>query len=111
LVPVLSLSHDGLPSAFFRRSLHDALPISDHIPQSGQDPSSLGRHLHTAAACVDEAGFAQEIDFLAHHPLRPIETCGEGPPTYGRSEETRLNSSHVKISYAVFCLKKKRTRE
>src|SRR5690606_40329487 len=25
-----------------------------------------------------------------------------------RSEETRLNSSHVKISYAVFCLKKKR---
>src|SRR5690606_41398102 len=25
-----------------------------------------------------------------------------------RSEETRLNSSHVKISYAVFCLKKKK---
>src|SRR5690349_6715110 len=24
-----------------------------------------------------------------------------------RSEETRLNSSHVEISYAVFCLKKK----
>src|SRR5699024_2283533 len=26
-----------------------------------------------------------------------------------RSEETRLNSSHVSISYAVFCLKKKKT--
>src|SRR6266496_5819781 len=26
----------------------------------------------------------------------------------GRSEETRLNSSHVEISYAVFCLKKKK---
>src|SRR3712207_8822282 len=25
-----------------------------------------------------------------------------------RSEETRLNSSHANISYAVFCLKKKR---
>src|SRR6266498_922459 len=25
-----------------------------------------------------------------------------------RSEETRLNSSHVRISYAVFCLKKKK---
>src|SRR5690554_7581033 len=25
----------------------------------------------------------------------------------GRSEEQRLNSSHVRISYAVFCLKKK----
>src|SRR5690606_10535850 len=28
-----------------------------------------------------------------------------------RSEGTRLNSSHVKISYAVFCLKKKKTKE
>src|SRR5699024_11959161 len=26
-----------------------------------------------------------------------------------RSESTRLNSSHVSISYAVFCLKKKKT--
>ena len=26
----------------------------------------------------------------------------------GRSEDTRLNSSHVAISYAVFCLKKKK---
>src|SRR6267378_4660299 len=29
--------------------------------------------------------------------------------TTGRSEDTRLNSSHVEISYAVFCLKKKKT--
>src|SRR5690606_41045614 len=28
----------------------------------------------------------------------------------GRSESTRLNSSHVKISYAVFCLKKKKSQ-
>src|SRR5690554_7702027 len=28
-----------------------------------------------------------------------------------RSEETRLNSSHVRISYAVFCLKKKKKRQ
>src|SRR5690606_42014567 len=28
----------------------------------------------------------------------------------GRSEEQRLNSSHVKISYAVFCLKKKKNK-
>ena len=25
-----------------------------------------------------------------------------------RSEDTRLNSSHITISYAVFCLKKKK---
>src|SRR5437868_11068539 len=28
-------------------------------------------------------------------------------PAIDRSESTRLNSSHVSISYAVFCLKKK----
>ena len=27
-----------------------------------------------------------------------------------RSEDTRLNSSHKPISYAVFCLKKKNTK-
>src|SRR5690606_40553839 len=31
-------------------------------------------------------------------------TCG---PTASDRKSTRLNSSHVKISYAVFCLKKK----
>src|SRR5215471_14265685 len=31
------------------------------------------------------------------------------PTTRSRSEEPRLNSSHVEISYAVFCLKKKKT--
>src|SRR5438874_8202383 len=30
---------------------------------------------------------------------------------YMRSEEPRLNSSHVEISYAVFCLKKKKETE
>src|SRR5690242_21179312 len=36
------------------------------------------------------------------------------PPTIGdelRSEEQRLNSSHMSISYAVFCLKKKKKKQ
>src|SRR5438445_7161346 len=36
-----------------------------------------------------------------------------GPPRTQRSEDrksTRLNSSHANISYAVFCLKKKKTK-
>src|SRR6266850_4140664 len=32
-------------------------------------------------------------------------------PNDGRSEETRLNSSHLVISYAVFCLKKKKKKD
>src|SRR5215475_5373316 len=41
---------------------------------------------------------------VAAHPA-----AGDRPPRHGRRDRksTRLNSSHVKISYAVFCLKKK----
>src|SRR5690606_39378233 len=39
-------------------------------------------------------------------PIRQVHVSDRGH--LSRSEEhTRLNSSHVKISYAVFCLKKK----
>src|ERR1039457_7377609 len=39
---------------------------------------------------------------------KPKAVGGRRPPPVGRSEEQRLNSSHLVISYAVFCLKKKR---
>src|SRR5690625_5733972 len=40
--------------------------------------------------------------------LRNTETFSYLAPTYvGDRKSTRLNSSHVAISYAVFCLKKK----
>src|SRR5690606_41161607 len=42
---------------------------------------------------------------LQDYGLREI-TTGE-PNWIGDRKSTRLNSSHVKISYAVFCLKKK----
>src|SRR5690606_40179331 len=48
--------------------------------------------------------------------LKPV--CENGTKVKGDHEDkpekdrksTRLNSSHVKISYAVFCLKKKKTK-
>src|SRR5436305_3887741 len=45
---------------------------------------------------------------LAHPQLAvplPLSTC---PALGGDRKSTRLNSSHVRISYAVFCLKKKK---
>src|SRR5690606_39486137 len=46
----------------------------------------------------------------AGHLLRRLESCIDfrllAAPLADR-KSTRLNSSHVKISYAVFCLKKK----
>src|SRR3712207_8395056 len=36
--------------------------------------------------------------------------CRQRTPHPARSEGTRLNSSHANISYAVFCLKKKKNK-
>src|SRR5690606_40565315 len=70
-------------------SLHDALPIS----RTGSgDPRP---HLVEEVADVDDLRLTGGV---AQHR----STVGEQD-----RKSTRLNSSHVKISYAVFCLKKK----
>src|SRR5690606_34535628 len=47
--------------------------------------------------------------------LLPHESCDKLAPDHARGtrdrKSTRLNSSHVKISYAVFCLKKKKNKK
>src|SRR5690349_23192784 len=49
------------------------------------------------------------IDCISH---QKIQIPGADPfidkPSGGDRKSTRLNSSHVEISYAVFCLKKKK---
>src|SRR5690606_39833212 len=52
----------------------------------------------------------------ANRQLRNLDTALMGPQSAQRRHEpdrksTRLNSSHVKISYAVFCLKKKKDED
>src|SRR5436309_7163848 len=49
--------------------------------------------------------------FLAEPDLD--QSLGPGSPDFDRGDRksTRLNSSHVKISYAVFCLKKKKKQK
>src|SRR2546430_6120084 len=42
-----------------------------------------------------------------HHPSR--HQARKHPPVGRDRKSTRLNSSHSQISYAVFCLKKKKT--
>src|SRR6478736_9336479 len=49
-------------------------------------PITRGRRYRTAATC----------------------RCQAGAPRQGDRKSTRLNSSHSQISYAVFCLKKKK---
>src|SRR5207302_9944799 len=56
--------------------------------------------------CEDHVGLAARPEALgereAHFPLEP----GRVEHASRDRKSTRLNSSHVKISYAVFCLKK-----
>src|SRR3712207_8753379 len=44
----------------------------------------------------------------ASPPRRPVDGGGRGRLRRRDRKSTRLNSSHANISYAVFCLKKKK---
>src|SRR2546426_8102500 len=51
---------------------------------------------------------------LVERPLRPAHQQPGGRSTSSRltdRKSTRLNSSHLVISYAVFCLKKKKNKD
>src|SRR5207253_10284649 len=49
----------------------------------------------------------QRDDRRSTKPARRIEMTTGGADSFRDRKSTRLNSSHVAISYAVFCLKKK----
>src|SRR3989442_6853948 len=79
--------NDTATTEIYTLSLHDALPISAiHLRASRQPPVPRQR--------------------LILDPLPELRT--EERFLQDR-KSTRLNSSHVRISYAVFCLKKKKT--
>src|SRR5205814_9105418 len=90
-------------------SLHDALPILEQSERVR--PVQLGQKLDVGAA----SHAARRRSPLAH-AVHGQDRCF----LEGRREEraggvdrksTRLNSSHLGISYAVFCLKKKKKEE
>src|SRR2546421_12461220 len=91
-IPLLSFSfffffNDTATTEIYTLSLHDALPIYPHEDQD--------RHLARSRRPEAQDGGGR--------PLRPR-------PREGDRKSTRLNSSHDQISYAVFCLKKKKKK-
>src|SRR5256885_10101230 len=89
--------NDTATTEIYTLSLHDALPISvNHAPSV---PSCDGAAQQAVAAAE-----------------RPRCSLGGAPVPRRRGlcprlldrKSTRLNSSHLVISYAVFCLKKKK---
>src|SRR5258708_32786754 len=78
--------NDAAPTEIYTLSLHDALPIS-------------------AVDMVAEGKLSTRDAVLR---IDPAKLDGVLHPTIDR-KSTRLNSSHQIISYAVFCLKKKKS--
>src|SRR5947207_10956833 len=76
----------------------------------------LGVGLDRLQGCLGAAAFGhvlhrqdQQLALVARLELAGVEQ--HHPPPDEDRKSTRLNSSHTVISYAVFCLKKKKLRE
>src|SRR5690606_9739092 len=66
--------------------------------------------LRQDAPPAGERVLSEKVSYQVREMLREVVENGTGKRAKDR-KSTRLNSSHVKISYAVFCLKKKRKEE
>src|SRR5690606_39846704 len=100
--------HNGrAPTELYPLSLHDALPISDREARRifQQHAQAFARYRQRSAAAnvavLASDGAAAEGGISAND-------SGTAASAAVDRKSTRLNSSHVKISYAVFCLKKKK---
>src|SRR5258707_10483894 len=69
--------------------------------------SYCGRQSHHQSHGRANHDSASRIGFHKEKPTGKNSPRGEGT-TFGDRKSTRLNSSHANISYAVFCLKKKK---
>src|SRR5690606_41884932 len=98
-------------AALYPLSLHDALPIlvmTDQLVALAQDDVELlailahevghHEHRHGLRRALEKSAVLVVMGFLFG------DVSGTGALSVDR-KSTRLNSSHVKISYAVFCLK------
>src|SRR5205814_10518769 len=88
-------------------SLHDALPIWTQRPRlAAATVSSIHLRSQSPAPVVDSRQ-AHPGNAAATPLARAQRTPGSLPKAPIDRKSTRLNSSHLGISYAVFCLKKK----
>src|SRR5690606_39433849 len=96
------LSFDAAPTMHvYTLPLHDALPIFGIADRRAGDPQGLVHRLGTGRQAARRAVRTAR---QALHGRTGRTRAGAGD-----RKSTRLNSSHVKSSYAGFCLKKKTT--
>src|SRR2546430_4968019 len=93
--------NDTATTEIYTLSLHDALPIYlPHMVVKVDDKEIKGFDVKV------ERGQQVSYDCLTH--LKPGDH--RLAVAFTDRKSTRLNSSHSQISYAVFCLKKKKQR-
>src|SRR3712207_7140100 len=86
--------NDTATTEIYTLSLHDALPIFE-TPVASVDP--VAKEVRT----TDGRRWPYDV-LLSTMPLNKLVAADR--------KSTRLNSSHANISYAVFCLKKKKKK-
>src|SRR3712207_9552674 len=97
--------NDTATTEIYTLSLHDALPISGAIV------NSRIRRVVFGASDPLRGGCGSMLDIIGHPDHLYHVRCTGGVLADVCAEDrksTRLNSSHANISYAVFCLKKKK---
>src|SRR5690606_41302571 len=90
--------NDTATTEIYTLSLHDALPISSQWANCLLTDGRSTAQAALGCACCSSITCISSL-YLAIRSRRSDR------------KSTRLNSSHVKISYAVFCLKKKKKKK
>src|SRR5256886_3492468 len=78
--------------------------IGGHVPNPSYQAVCTGRTVHAEAVQI-----AFDPKVVSYRDLHEVFFVIHDPTTLNNRKSTRLNSSHSQISYAVFCLKKKKT--
>src|SRR5205814_5310987 len=104
------ICYSAVTSAIYTLSLHDALPIwQGFVGRNVFRPlHPFGRHLESPRN-HQRHGKPQrdEHDEGLRDPVRCVKRRENAGADLEDRKSTRLNSSHLGTSYAVFCLKKK----
>src|SRR5207253_11282777 len=99
------------PARFYTLSLHDALPIFDHLHAGTAvgklegDPLTVQGYYNVCRESINEVDLPRGLFYRQEwggvRKVMPVASGGIHAGQMQDRKSTRLNSSHVAISYAV----------